>query len=567
MGKIRILSDQICNHIAAGEVVERPAAVLKELIENSIDAKASMITVTFKGGGQKLIEVIDNGEGMDREDALLCIERHSTSKISSIRDLESIVSMGFRGEALASISAVSRMKITTKNETSDVGTEIYVEGGKIKYVKDVGCNKGCQIKVSNLFYNVPARKKFLKTEATEKNHLIDCFLRLAMAFPDIHFKMNHADKTLYNFPPTHDLKKRIFQIFGKHVTEKLRLFNHEENDLSIRGYIGSPEIARPTAKQMYIFVNKRPVKDGLLNKVIKDACHGLLTDGYYPFVVVFLDLDPSSVDINVHPTKREVRFKNTKKVTYLLQRAIQEAISGTNKRNHETTIAKAFSKTDNLNKSPQSNREICLREEQIPLSSALKGEKNQKGFFSSLSVLCQVAQTYIVCKDNDGIVIIDFHAAHERILYNQLKEKGLPIPSQNLLTPITFTIFQEDMEEIENHKKTLLKYGYDVDILDQHTGVIRTVPATLKYVDHVAIIQDLLKIISSSRKESDIINSFISSLACHRALRAGKNLSHPEILWLLEEMDKQNLIHTCPHGRPVWIKLTETDLGKLFGRS
>ena len=316
MGKIRILSDQICNHIAAGEVVERPAAVLKELIENSIDAKASMITVTFKGGGQKLIEVIDNGEGMDREDALLCIERHSTSKISSIRDLESIVSMGFRGEALASISAVSRMKITTKNETSDVGTEIYVEGGKIKYVKDVGCNKGCQIKVSNLFYNVPARKKFLKTEATEKNHLIDCFLRLAMAFPDIHFKMNHADKTLYNFPPTHDLKKRIFQIFGKHVTEKLRLFNHEENDLSIRGYIGSPEIARPTAKQMYIFVNKRPVKDGLLNKVIKDACHGLLTDGYYPFVVVFLDLDPSSVDINVHPTKREVRFKNTKKVTY-----------------------------------------------------------------------------------------------------------------------------------------------------------------------------------------------------------------------------------------------------------
>ena len=199
--------------------------------------------------------------------------------------------------------------------------------------------------------------------------------------------------------------------------------------------------------------------------------------------------------------------------------------------------------------------------------SALKEEKNQKGFFSSLSVLCQVAQTYIVCKDNDGIVIIDFHAAHERILYNQLKEKGLPIPSQNLLTPITFTIFQEDMEEIENHKKTLLKYGYDVDILDQHTGVIRTVPATLKYVDHVAIIQDLLKIISSSRKESDIINSFISSLACHRALRAGKNLSHPEILWLLEEMDKQNLIHTCPHGRPVWIKLTETDLGKLFGRS
>ncbi len=561
MGKIRILSDVLCNHIAAGEVVERPAAVVKELIENSLDANSSRISVNFRGGGKRLIEVIDNGEGMDREDALLCVERHATSKISSLKDLKAIHSMGFRGEALASISSVSKMTIITRTELDIAGTEIYIEGGKIKYVKDAACSTGCHVRVRDLFFNVPARKKFLKTDVTERNHIVDCFIRLALAFPHVHFTLTHDSKTICNYPSSKDLEERIFQVFGKEIADELHYFDCSEEGYHFYGYIGNHKISRPSAKAIYLFVNKRPVKDAFLNRVIKDASSSYFGSDNYPFLILFMDVNPAFVDVNVHPTKREVRFRDTQKVRALIKKSIKQAAEGITEKHESKTKSYAVS-------SQQSNERPLFYREQAPSLHLHNREENkERGFFSSLSVLCQIAHTYVVCESFDEIIIIDFHAAHERILYNHLKEKELPLPSQTLLKPLTFTIFPEEMDNIEASKKRLRDYGYDVDILDRHTGVIRSVPAMAVDVDHVAVVKDLLKILSGPDKGSDIVESFFSSIACHRALRSGRKLSHGEIVWLLSEMDKQSSILTCPHGRPVWIRLTSSDMAKLFGRS
>ncbi len=568
MGKIKILSDVLCNHIAAGEVVERPAAVVKELIENSLDASASRISINFRGGGQKLIEVIDNGEGMDREDALLCVERHSTSKISSLNDLKAIYSMGFRGEALASISSVSKMTIITRTESDIAGTEIYIEGGKIKYVKDAGCSKGCHIKVKDLFFNVPARKKFLKTDVTERNHIIDCFVRLALAFPHVHFILTRDSKTLFNYPSSGDMKERVFQIFGKEITDKLNYFDYHEGEYHLYGYMGNHEISRPSTKAIYLFVNKRPVRDAFLNRVIKDAGSNYFGDNNYPFLILFMDLNPALVDVNVHPTKREVRFRDIQKIRTLIKASIKQAVESIFREHQSEKTSYIIPSQSSNNRSDEHTEKVLFYKEREPsLHLHEHKETEERGFFSSMSVLCQVAQTYIVCKHFDEIVIIDFHAAHERILYNHLKEKGLPLASQILLKPITFTIFPDELDSIEESKTRLRDYGYDVDILDHRTCIIRSVPAMAKNVDHVAIVRDLLKILSNSNKESDVVESFFSTVACHRALRSGKNLSHGEIVWLLNEMDKQSSILTCPHGRPVWIKLTSSDFAKFFGRT
>jgi len=569
MGKIRILSDELCNHIAAGEVVERPAAVVKELVENSIDAGATRITVNFERGGVKLVEVADNGEGMDREDALLAVERHATSKISSFRDIANITTLGFRGEALASIAAISKMTITTKTDFETTGTKIKIEGGQIISVSDAGCPTGCRIIVQDLFYNVPARKKFLKSEATERLHIQDCFKQLSLAHPDIHFRLNHAGKRLYDYPPVANMQMRIFQVLGNDAADKFCPLQKTAGSYRVYGSIADPRHSRPNSKMIYLFVNGRPVKDALLYRAIREACAGYVPEGNYPVAVLQLEMNPHLVDVNVHPTKREVRFRHPADVVAVVKEAVLEALKGfdLNLRSRKSTASAHQNHNLHMYGSP-----TVFEEKQETLaktaSKVLKYQSSASGaFFSSMNYLGQIDGTYIILQQQDDLVIIDFHAAHERVLYNRLSRNSLPVPGQTLLQPITFRIAPEEAEGIEKCRDILLSLGYDVDLLNHDTAVIRSVPALAKHYDHARIVEDVIKVASEESNRSAIVDSFVKALSCHRAIRSGYKLNFSEVRWLLKEMDSQEQILTCPHGRPIWLRLGSKELSKMFARS
>lgn len=586
MGKIRVLPDDLCHHISAGEVVERPAAVVKELVENSLDAGSSHIVVTFERGGIKVIRVVDNGEGMDREDALLALERHATSKIKSVEDLQSIRSFGFRGEALASISAVSRFEIITKTAEEDVGTRVYVEGGVLKAAEPCGCPGGCSITVRDLFFNVPARRKFLKSESTERQHILDQLRRLALSNHRVHFELYEGQKLLWNYPNTCDPHARIMQVFEFESSRLLAPFSSEQNGVAVRGYLGEPAMGRPTASSIFLFVNGRTFKDGLIQKAVKDACRSFVPENLFPFVVLFIDMDPKDVDVNVHPTKQEVRFRNVGALLGAIKNALMEAQSHHQNRSPFLAVNAApavstvasFLREDRSIESrdlgvpkPMSQTYILGDKESEKLSAFSQRcisvqRKTDQNSISSLKILGIINDTYVVCWSIEGLVLVDFHAAHERFLYNRLVSSSLPLPSQKLIMPFLLSVLPEELESIEANRERLLLLGYEVEPFGKGTVAVRSVPALDGNVPHKEILGELLRIGLGGESDGRLMEKFASTVACHAALRSGDVLTEESVSWLIEKLSSNPEIFTCPHGRPVWIIISTKEIAKRFGR-
>lgn len=602
MGKIRVLSDHVCNQIAAGEVVERPAAVVKELVENSLDAGSTRIRVALHKGGRSLVRVVDDGEGMSPDDALLALEKHATSKIASLEDLMSVQSMGFRGEALPSIAAVSRFEMTTREKGADLGTRIVVEGGIVRSVEETGCPVGTGVTVRDLFYNVPARRKFLRTVETEAAHISDMFLRLALAHPEISWQLVHHERTVHEFPKAGSLHERTYQVFGAPLAKTLIPVDYPTGHGAVRGLVGPPELQRANTRSLFLFVNKRPVKDALLTHGVLSAYDTLLPKGTYPFVVLFLDVPPRLVDVNVHPTKREVRFRDPSLVLELVREATSQALASAMKK---ASWSRAFFVPDAAPRSsdktayareglsglqplqedtpsetpapqerwepvqrvwPQSSPERFGTQEPPfpethPHSSGLAG-------FASLKVLGQLACTYILLEAPDGLILIDQHAAHERICFERLASRSRSHESQRLAPPVALDLPPLEADALKQWLPELRSLGFDVALSGSGSFVIHAMPSTLQHTDPVALLRRLAEKTPNEERSPrlELLEHLAHTAACHSSVRAGQRLSLEEIRQLLAELDTLRLSATCPHGRPLWWKITLDQIRRCFHR-
>lgn len=607
MGKIAVLADTLCNQIAAGEVVERPAAVVKELVENAIDAASRKIAVALLQGGRREIRVLDNGMGMAQEDALLAIERHATSKIRSSSDLQAIQSLGFRGEALPSIAAVSRFELTTREASSVSGTQVTVEGGVLRKVKDVGCPVGTLVVVRDLFFNLPARRKFLRSVETEMAYINDQFLRLAMPHPDIHFQLAHQDRIVADYPQARSSTARVGQILGAEIHSRLRPISLETPSLRAGGLASPPDLHRATGQFIFAYVNGRPVRDRTLNHAILSAYDTLLPKGRFPLVVLFLELDPALVDVNVHPTKREVRFRSPGEVLDGVRTAVRQAL-------REPQPAHYASSTSGMAASPSRSpwtRPGALLEPRmsyaepapfIPEADATPPPR-QKVFpapiapfrrpempstapdgspseadsveslldrhLSRLPVLGQLANTYILLEAPDGLILVDQHAAHERILFDALSAAASPKSAQRLLRSVVLNLLPMEAMKVRRWMDRLTAIGFELEPFGGDSFVIQAVPAALSHRPPDALIRELLETAheEESRPNWDMVASLAKRASCHEAIKAGERLRPEAIRHLLEALDRTAIAATCPHGRPVWIKLSQRDIERMFLRT
>ncbi|QCQ23141.1 DNA mismatch repair endonuclease MutL [Desulfoglaeba alkanexedens] len=604
MGRITLLPETLCNQIAAGEVVERPAAVVKELLENSIDAGSRRITVSLLQGGRKEIRVVDDGEGMDADDALLALERHATSKIRTAEDLQTIRSLGFRGEALPSIAAVSRFELVTKTAETVAGTRIEMEGGVLRDVRETGCPPGTSVTVRDLFFNLPARRKFLRSVDTEMAHITDQVLRLALAHPGVHFVMSHGGRETHRFPPVKDLRERVGQVLGTATAASLAPFQLETPSFKASGVLSPPEAHRNSTRSLFVTVNGRPVKDRLLTHAVLSAYDSLIPRGKYPLVVLSLTLPSEEVDVNVHPTKREVRFRRPSEVTQGVKEALSRSLLRLQKKAWSRPLAggpfpdptvpagarsglhesqEALSAVPAL-ATPQPSPPEPLRP--VPPSiSPGDGPLHQQHFFdpsesgatetgstrfSRLKILGQLADAYILLEAPDGLVLIDQHAAHERIVYERLVdlETGRP-PSQRLLQPEVVEFLPVEAARLRRHLPQLEAMGFEVEPFGGDAFVIQAIPAALSRVAPAALLRSVVETETEERglEKPDPAAALSKTAACHGAVRAGQPLTPEEIRKLLQDLDRTRVSATCPHGRPLWWKLTLKEIARLFART
>ena len=586
MPKIAILPEHVANKIAAGEVVERPASVVKELVENSIDAGSSRIIISIQKAGKVEIKVSDNGTGMSRDDALLALERHATSKISRPEDLENIATLGFRGEALPSIASVSRFKMITRTKDTDAGIQITVNGGVLKDVREVGAPPGTTIIVRNLFYNTPARKKFLRTDQTEMNHISEQVIRLALAHPEIHFHLSHQGRTIHDFTSTENVFSRASQVFGARLLKSGESFTHESGPVSVSGFAAPPEMNRATSHNIYTFVNNRFIRDTLLNRTIIKAYQGLLPKDRYPMVFAMISLPPHEVDVNVHPTKSEVRFRNAGVVLNVLREGIVNALNTLQKKGWDRPLVVYETES----KATPSWRETASRYEPMDVSPFFEKEQRptltpkyaesprssqsveKEGIFSSLEVIGQLGDSYILCEAPDGLVIIDQHAAHERIIYDSLSAKNDQkyTVSQLLLTPQPLDLLPNEANVLSELLPYLETMGLQVEPFGGNTFVIKAVPTCLENDDPKTLVNDLISEAVSGgwiREEKiDVGIKLRQAMACKAAVKANSRLSKEEIIALLRKLDQTDNPATCPHGRPLWWKITNDEIARFFKR-
>ncbi|MBM2837922.1 MAG: mismatch repair protein MutL [Deltaproteobacteria bacterium] len=599
MGIINLLPENLINQIAAGEVVERPASVVKELIENSIDAGATEMIVDIEDGGRKLIRVTDNGCGMSREDALLSLQRHATSKISTVTDLFNISTLGFRGEALPSIASVSRLKLTTVPKGSISGTSIQIDGGKEVEVKEFGGAVGTTIEVRDLFFNTPARLKFMKSTTTELSHITETITRMAISYPSIRFIYNHNGSPIYNLPSSKDLLSRVCGMIKEE--EKSFLPVSLNSKINVSGYVSGPDINRPTQKSIYIFVNGRFVRDRVILHALMDACRTVMEKDRYPLAFLFLDVPPSDVDVNVHPAKSEVRFKKTDEIHRAVYAAVSEALKGwTEKKtsgqwpvvsgqrnefqtpdsNYQERVMEAIGRYAASNSSEFGVRNYPIPSPTLPLKGReffprLQGEGQGEGgvveFFSSLTVLGRVGGTYIVCSTGNDLCLIDQHAAHERIAFERLKKtyRDSRPESQTLLIPEVVDLPQSEGMLIGEHLEVLSRTGLEVEHFGGDTFVIKSVPAALSDKNIRGLVRDIAdELAHSGRTKSidELMERLFSRMACHSAVEGGDYMDPREIAALLRDLDSIDFSSNCPHGRPVFVMLSQVEIEKMFGR-
>lgn len=613
--RIRILPDYLVNQIAAGEVIERPAAVIKELVENSIDAGASHIIIDIRSGGKTYIKVQDNGQGMDKDELPTSIHRHATSKLPD-DDLVHIDHLGFRGEALPSIGSVSRLKITSKTHASDTAWQLTIEGQKDYDIAPASHPDGTSVEVRDLFYTVPARLKFLKSERAEYAAVKDTVTRIAMAFPQIGFQLIHNQKIMFQTKEeANDLldsrHRRLTAILGKDFGENSVPVEAERERLSLSGYASLPTLSRANTQMQFLFVNGRPVKDRLLLGCIRAAYMDVLHHGRHPLVALFLTLPPELVDVNVHPAKAEVRFQDPAAVRSLIINALKHALLEAGTRTSSTISYQALAsmqaegenadagladssplrfQRDYSSYGPSYNRGLSdsvqrayepfsPAQSDFPLQPSARVEGNaalqpleEAGSFPLGAARAQIHETYIVAQSDKGLVVVDQHAAHERIVYEKLKKQihDGKIESQMLLTPEIIDLDDVTAQRALEHQDMFSRLGLDIESFGPESLAVRSVPSILGNAVNISqLIRDLVdELVDHSADDilQSRLNEVLSSMACHGSVRSGRRMNAEEMNALLRQMESTLNSGHCNHGRPTYIELNLKDIEKLFGR-
>jgi DNA mismatch repair protein MutL len=598
--RITILPETLTNKIAAGEVVERPASVIKELIENSLDAGASDIAVAVNAGGRRRIRVTDNGHGMSREDALLSLERHATSKIRVDSDLENILTLGFRGEALPSIASVSRFSLATREAGSHEGTEIVVEGGRVRDVKACGMAPGSVINVEQIFFNLPARLKFMKSAETEAGHVADVVARMAVSRPDVAFSCTSDDRELLRLLRS-DLQRRVAQVVGKECSQHLFPVKGGDDYVSITGFVSAPALVRSGTQTIYTYINGRFIRDKVVQHAIMQAYRGVIDRGRYPVVALFIEVAAGEVDVNVHPTKHEVRFRRQSVVHDTIQSAIEEVLRSSPWLKTVSAVAVA---PQNINTSQayrerisaaaQASLSLPVRpisyEQQQPAILSTKPEQVVKvcdpapafkveqpepeaaGYFSSLAIIGQFHSEYILCQSDSELVVIDQHAASERVAYQLLKQQcqSGSIESQRLLFPETVELSFSEVAVAAKYSDDLAKIGFELEPFGGTTLMVSAAPRVVARKNPIMLIRDILAELEqfgASNAFNDALDGLLSRIACHSVIRGSHTLEHRQIRELLSRMDVTDFAASCPHGRPVSHVVTLAELQKIFKRT
>ncbi len=569
MGKILSLPPELIAKIAAGEVVERPASVVKELVENSLDAGSGSVRVEIQGGGRKLIRVVDDGEGMAPDEALLSVQRYTTSKIHSLEDLFSIHTFGFRGEALSSIAAVSRMKITSRKDGEVSGVEVSLEGGFLRSSGEAGCPPGTSVEVRDLFFNVPARLKFLKSSGTEIAQISEGIARIALANPRVRFQVVNEGKILSHYPVRNDLAARISEALGKDVGGKMFFFQSGRDGVEVSGYAGEPGLNRPNSRGIYLFVNRRPVRDRLLSHAVMESFRNLIPRDRYPVAILFVQLRPSDVDVNVHPSKWEVKFSDSEAVHGAVIRSIREMLARTPWLKEPLHFSAGEVKETPATYPLEEGKTGFL----FPLASSLRAELPGSAPDAELpfSFLGQVHQTYLIFSSLQGVILVDQHAAHERITLERLLkhfQQGA-IPKQQFLFPEILELSGEEAIVVEEHTADLARMGFELSPSGRRTYWVKSGPEALMNLEPLEALKEMIKEISSWGKGAALEQHFdpmLKMMACRGSIQAHRPLQREEAQALLTDLQKCTNPSHCPHGRPTLIHLTLSDLEKLFGR-
>ncbi len=568
MGKIVLLDDLTINQIAAGEVIERPANVVKELVENSLDAGATNVVVEIKKGGKTYIRVTDNGKGIAKDDLELAFERHATSKIRQINDLEKIYTMGFRGEALASIASISEMTIISKTEESTFGNKVKVKEGKILDFEEVGAPTGTSMIVENLFFNTPVRYKFLKQDASEFKYIKDWIQKVALANPDKSFKLINESKVVFSVNGNGKIEDIIYQIYGKEIKDNLVKVDYSEGDIKVTGVIGNTMIAKDNRKDQIIFLNKRNIKNPVLTASSDQAFKGSVGIGKYGFFVLNIEMPASFYDVNVHPTKMEVRFKEEDKVYSVWYNALKSSLLnseflGNNEieTNNQEYIKNEYDfATNNYKSLKKFSNGLNLNEEK----ELRKRDNTRKIEYKYLGILFR---TYILIEIDNEIYMIDQHAGHERVLYEQIKENyknHIQNNSQMMLMPEVFNLSHKEMEFVKENIQLFKDTGFDIELFGENSVKINGIP-DLEYRSKTKnIFFDILDEMISNERTSikDVEDRFIATVACKAAVKANMDLNPQEVDKLIQNLLTLNNPYTCPHGRPTTIKLGRDFLEK-----
>jgi DNA mismatch repair protein MutL len=646
MSKIRVLSDQLANQIAAGEVVERPASVVKELVENSLDAGARKITVDVEGGGRRLLRITDDGEGMSRDDAALAFERHATSKIKTVEDLTRIVTLGFRGEALASIAAVARVELVTKTDDARAATRVVIEGGRVRDVKDAAHPRGTTLAVRDLFFNVPARRKFLRSEATETYHLTNLVTHYALAHPAVAFTLTNNGRETLRATPARDLKERAYQLFGAQFIESLLEVNGgQEQVVTVRGHVSAPTDRRTSRESQYLFVNNRFVRDKIIARALTDAYRALLPPGTHAAALLFLEAPLEEVDVNVHPAKTEVRFRRASAVGDLVRDAIRAALARhgyarTGDERYEQTVFTAAREAESeisdfkseipdaapprpaetfarpeipsrptraetaaslafYEKLAETSERVAAAAEAAetkpeaveitetgppvvesapvvelpPLVSAahLTREVPVEALPANIRPLGQLDDTYIIATDDEGLLLIDQHIAHERILFDRYRrrEDARPLESQRLLLPETFDLTPAQAAVFDGVAGELEACGFELMRLSGRTVAVKAAPADLPPAEARTLLAEILDTIERERRSAaraDWRDHIAARLACRAAVKGRTKLTPEKMRWLIDQLLATETPAVSPHGRPGILRLAMKDIEKGLQR-
>jgi len=575
--KIHILSDEMASRIAAGEVVERPASVVKELIENSLDAGATEISISIEKSGTALIRVADNGEGMGPEDLALAVERHATSKLSNEEDLFRVATLGFRGEALPSIGSVSRMEIVSRLPLSETGYRLRIEGGKKAAPSVTGSPMGTSVEIKDIFFNTPARRKFLKSPATELSHICDVFNRAALAYPKVHFRLSHDGRIIADHAAVNQGTDRLHQVFGREMAKDLIPFSWVRGELSASGYLSSVPTSFPNSRYLITFVNRRFVRDKVLTHAVLQGYETLLMKGQYPAVVLFLEIPFGEVDVNVHPAKYEVKFRRQSMVHETVAEAIRQKLKQEAKESSRKILPSASGLFTGVMEAqlPYANRAMeqeksHLRPDAFPISSG-QAESIHDGFFSSLYILGQILGCYLVCSSPHGLALIDQHAAHERVFFEKFRRQlnTGDIQKQRLLIPQTIELTAGELLLLEQKLPALERFGFLLEPFGPDSYAITAVPALLPEGDCRPIVRQMvaeLAEVENSEKLRQHLEERLATMACHSVIRANRKLEMSEMRELLRELDQIEFATQCPHGRPVLVEFSQDDLEKMFKR-